>query len=527
MKQMKPVVKKYLLLFSVVSFATSIAAQANPSPTPNTDLIQKIIRQNKPKNLDELLSLLPEDWRKEYLLVYNSRSLQSASLTSPRVILSSPDHQFFATFTSEQGKRPADATLEILETYGLSPARFATVSFEGRRKNKAKLNRDPESCAQCHGSGANSAAIFDGYPFWPGFYGSAHNGVAYGEPGGSAQLARLEFEENGMAAFIARAKTEPRYRQLLKQEALSVAKLSNRNGVFGTVIIAQLQERQSDQIHRAMRSVEELYHHARMSKPMADLKTGTFAPEILQDPYYAGYLDFVKNHEASYHDGAVSIAQERLARIRADVARYGTAQDRARIEQASVYLSQESYRKDYQPKPVVAPGLVDVPLINALNSFDDLNLFRMSALHYEYFLSQFPDLTPLKMNNLLLSPYRVRGMTGVTIAHVLLAPYAGLEDYDANGYFDSGRNYRDFVELFAWVPEPLKRYSMRDFANYPLLIERAEEVTDAFADIIQQSPLLKIPAERDKAKIFLTLKALPEASRLKIEKILKEAGATL
>ena len=67
----------------------------------NLDQLLKIVEQRKVSTLDKALALLPEDLLSSYTLLYDSKSLQRATSSSPRVILFGTDAKFIAAFGGE------------------------------------------------------------------------------------------------------------------------------------------------------------------------------------------------------------------------------------------------------------------------------------------------------------------------------------------------------------------------------------------------------------------------------------------
>jgi hypothetical protein len=155
-------------------------------------------------SVEELIAALPPAQRNRYALVFDSRSLQGASLENPRVILYGPDARFIVTFNGS----PAQRGFRVVETMEFDEAtrefRLRELLFPERAGavDKAVVSEvDPQRCARCHGAPARP--VWDTFPLWPG---------AYGERYRSNLSAR---ERAGLSAFLAQQPTHPRYRQLL------------------------------------------------------------------------------------------------------------------------------------------------------------------------------------------------------------------------------------------------------------------------------------------------------------------------
>src|SRR5262245_22764897 len=87
--------------------------------TPFLDQIEAALDATPVGSVDGCVGTLPESYQGKYHLVYGSRSVQSATLERPRVILRSPDNQVFIAFADSKGSKPADQQVEMIENYGL------------------------------------------------------------------------------------------------------------------------------------------------------------------------------------------------------------------------------------------------------------------------------------------------------------------------------------------------------------------------------------------------------------------------
>lgn len=103
---------------------------------------------------------------------------------APRLILPTSDARFIVAVGSDPAARGGDDTEVIAYDDKEASFRFARIAFEGSG-NGARLERDPPSCAGCHGR--PSRPNWDPYPNWPGVYGSADNSLH--TAAGSALLA--------------------------------------------------------------------------------------------------------------------------------------------------------------------------------------------------------------------------------------------------------------------------------------------------------------------------------------------------
>jgi cytochrome c553 len=166
--------------------------------------LQSLLQREHIDSVERLLAALPAAQRTHYALMFESRSLQSASFDNPRVILFGPDARFIVTFNGSPAQRGFD-TVETMEfdeltkQFRLRELRFAESSAEGLAVVVSEPN--PSRCARCHGTPAQP--IWDTLPLWPG---------AYGERYRASLSAR---ESGGLSRFLAVQSTHARYRYLL------------------------------------------------------------------------------------------------------------------------------------------------------------------------------------------------------------------------------------------------------------------------------------------------------------------------
>ena len=174
--------------------------------------LQSQINQQQVHNVEGLLALLPAALRSHYVLLFASRSLQSASFENPRAILYGNDAQFIVTFTGHPRQRGFEA-VEIAEF------KAATQSFELREIRFAAeagapivfSPPNPPQCLSCHGSPART--LWDSAPLWPGAYGERY-------------LQPLSAPEKlGIAKFLQQQPNNPRYRALLGAERFGLRDL--------------------------------------------------------------------------------------------------------------------------------------------------------------------------------------------------------------------------------------------------------------------------------------------------------------
>lgn len=95
--------------------------------------VKEILKKNPNiRSVDDLLPLLPVEYRKHYTLMYQSRSLQKASAEKPRVILFGPDAKLMMTFSGDSND-PSFNTLELIEWNEKNPLSIFMRSFSRQR----------------------------------------------------------------------------------------------------------------------------------------------------------------------------------------------------------------------------------------------------------------------------------------------------------------------------------------------------------------------------------------------------------
>ena len=166
--------------------------------------LQALIRTHDAGTVEELLAALPEAQRRDYALMFASRSLQAGSFENPRVILYGPDARFVLTFNGAA----AQSGFRLVETLEFDAAsrefRLHELEFPGRPGGAAAVRvseTNPERCTRCHGDPPRP--LWDSSPLWPG---------AYGERYGASLSER---ERAGLARYLAQQPAHPRYRYLL------------------------------------------------------------------------------------------------------------------------------------------------------------------------------------------------------------------------------------------------------------------------------------------------------------------------
>jgi hypothetical protein len=152
---------------------------------------------------EKILNRLPEGMRSNATFVYNSRSLQQASTSHPRVLLWDDATGFSLSYNGDPKLR-GYSTLEMASLNRASGVLgFYELKFPLRRDTAGRAffqPSQPQTCLACHGP--NPRPIWGAFPRWPGVYGSFNDRIE------GAELEALQ-------TFSDVAKKEPRYRPII------------------------------------------------------------------------------------------------------------------------------------------------------------------------------------------------------------------------------------------------------------------------------------------------------------------------
>lgn len=218
---MKTLITCLIFIFGPVAFALDTYGTAGDqvnSPIQKFDIddLKKLISSQNITSIEELLPKLPSQYLQNYNLIYNSRSLQGASFTNPRVLMFGSNASLIMTFNGSEDQNNFN-NLELMQfDKEKRTFNFQDIEFElGKAPKFSKKN--PESCLKCHGQ--DPKPIWDNYPFWPGVYGSSEDRLNLAE---GSHFYR--YNEN--------KKQHPRYKHLidLERNAFNNLKLTDLLG---------------------------------------------------------------------------------------------------------------------------------------------------------------------------------------------------------------------------------------------------------------------------------------------------------
>jgi cytochrome c551/c552 len=136
--------------------------------------LEEIIKKNNVLTIEELLPLLPLEYRKNYTLMYESRSLDKDLITGeqPRTIIFGDDAKLVLAFADAPSNK-----IEVMQfDDNNKDFKFREIIFDGK---KNPLNPPPEinpqKCLECHGNPPRPN--WEPYNIWPGAYGSIDRSI--------------------------------------------------------------------------------------------------------------------------------------------------------------------------------------------------------------------------------------------------------------------------------------------------------------------------------------------------------------
>jgi hypothetical protein len=173
----------------------------------NFESLRKLIEDKNIKSIEALLTMLPEDIRSNYTLVYDSRSIQGASFSNPRAILYDKKSGLMIAFNGAPDQ-VGHNNLEVIQYRKDSRTfEFREIVFPDSQDSSAKAefsHKNPQSCLACHG-GDDPRPNWDPYSFWPGTYLGLDDGLHGYQVG----------EKEGLEKFLSNANSHDRYRHLV------------------------------------------------------------------------------------------------------------------------------------------------------------------------------------------------------------------------------------------------------------------------------------------------------------------------
>ncbi len=163
--------KKSFIISLVITLSISSPALQAQSRFDRKSVV-KILSSGNVRSVEDFLGTIYRSGQKKffrnYVLMFNSRSIQAATFKDPRVIMFSKDDEFVMTFngnnTQEGGKR-----MEMMQFNRKQRAfEFFDIDFD-KPPSETVSDINPSRCLNCHRS--DPRPNWDHYFFWSGMYG--------------------------------------------------------------------------------------------------------------------------------------------------------------------------------------------------------------------------------------------------------------------------------------------------------------------------------------------------------------------
>ncbi len=172
-----------LLTLAGQAMAYSSSYSARPGAVFDFQSLLTLIQSQHVNSVDQLVTVLPESYKKNFTLMFQSKSIQAASPEFPRVISfgdygnldpalggKNNDHLYLAFETNPQS--PTGNTLEVIEWMPQTKSyQFHQIDFP---MTPTSVTTNPTSCTACHGTPLRPN--WSAYPRWDGAVGN-HNGL--------------------------------------------------------------------------------------------------------------------------------------------------------------------------------------------------------------------------------------------------------------------------------------------------------------------------------------------------------------
>ncbi|MCB0393474.1 MAG: hypothetical protein KDD25_02880, partial [Bdellovibrionales bacterium] len=157
------------------------------------------VNSEKAKSIEDVLSLLPDEYLKNYTLVKSSGSLQRSSFEYPRAVMFGETARVILTFNGNP-EHMGFGTLEMMEIPddGLE-IEMRRIDFN--QSPPLVSERNPNTCKNCHGK--FERPLFGSYHDWPNFYGELQD-----------RLDATIGEEIGFSRYLENVKTHKLYSKL-------------------------------------------------------------------------------------------------------------------------------------------------------------------------------------------------------------------------------------------------------------------------------------------------------------------------
>lgn len=149
--------------------------------------LKDLIEANDLRSIEDVLAKLKSTnpaFLENFVLVYNSKSLQRAHFLAPRVLLFDNSAQLVVTFNGDPQDKVGFQQLEVMQFRPQTDSfEFREISFTQNKSSAPSFSdANPAKCLQCHQS-PNRETVdprpnWEPYNIWPGIYGSNSGGLS-------------------------------------------------------------------------------------------------------------------------------------------------------------------------------------------------------------------------------------------------------------------------------------------------------------------------------------------------------------
>jgi hypothetical protein len=164
------------------------------------------------KSVEDVLCRLPKEFRKNFLLGFDSKSVQGSSYKNPRVIMydRGTPPKLVITFNGD----PEQEGYNRIEV--MTPAKkndngdvIELTDIDFSKPQEKRIHSNPENCRGCHSSsdGSPLRPLFNALPVWPGYYGNT-------AVPGLIPRSQIDEQEKEFEKFQEAAQKNSRYRYL-------------------------------------------------------------------------------------------------------------------------------------------------------------------------------------------------------------------------------------------------------------------------------------------------------------------------
>ncbi|PIT99252.1 MAG: hypothetical protein COT74_09600 [Bdellovibrionales bacterium CG10_big_fil_rev_8_21_14_0_10_45_34] len=165
-----------------------------------SNLQQKLLQDNELTSVEAFLDFLPESYKENPIIIGDSKSIQYATPTSPRILLPNADASIVFTFNGSE-EHSGGSTVEAYE-FDRIKRRFNFFAIDFSSGKGVLSQKNPALCLGCHAP--DPRPNWEHYPNWKGVYGDRDDYLKFEDK--SKSLSELDFSK-----WLQDAGKHPRY----------------------------------------------------------------------------------------------------------------------------------------------------------------------------------------------------------------------------------------------------------------------------------------------------------------------------